>query len=126
MLFTGYRLLTTGYLLMHKTVVLNVVGLTPSLLGENTPALNAWMQRSGARALPVDAVTPAVTCTGFSSGSLTGCSGGAGTFAAGTWVSVSGQQFATVAITLKTRSARQPYRQFSLSDTVDLRNSLPL
>lgn len=48
---------------MHKTAVLNVVGLTPSLLGEHTPALNAWMQRTSAKALPIKAVTPAVTCT---------------------------------------------------------------
>jgi predicted AlkP superfamily pyrophosphatase or phosphodiesterase len=42
------------------TAVLNVVGLTPSLLGPDTPHLNA-LCRDGASA-PIHAVTPAVTC----------------------------------------------------------------
>ena len=46
---------------MHKTVVLNVVGLTPSLLGESTPALSAFAARG--RQATIEAVTPAVTCT---------------------------------------------------------------
>jgi predicted AlkP superfamily pyrophosphatase or phosphodiesterase len=46
---------------MHKTVVLNVVGLTPSLLGAATPALSAWAAK--AKMATVDAVTPAVTCS---------------------------------------------------------------
>ncbi len=46
---------------MHKTAVLNVVGLTPALLGSNTPHLSAWAAR-GRRALVTPAF-PAVTCT---------------------------------------------------------------
>jgi predicted AlkP superfamily pyrophosphatase or phosphodiesterase len=46
---------------MHPTAVLDVVGLTPALLGPDTPHLNALV-RGGAIA-PVRAVTPAVTCT---------------------------------------------------------------
>ncbi len=46
---------------MHKTVVLNVVGLTPALLGEATPALSAFAARG--RQATIEAVTPAVTCT---------------------------------------------------------------
>ncbi len=46
---------------MHKTAVINIVGLTPDLLGQNTPFLSAWAAR-GAMA-PIRAVTPAVTCT---------------------------------------------------------------
>jgi predicted AlkP superfamily pyrophosphatase or phosphodiesterase len=46
---------------MHKTVVLNVVGLTPELLGEHTPALSAFAAQS--RVATIEAVTPAVTCT---------------------------------------------------------------
>lgn len=46
---------------MHKTVVLNVVGLTPALLGEVTPALSAFAARGKQAA--IEAVTPAVTCT---------------------------------------------------------------
>ncbi len=46
---------------MHKTVVLNVVGLTPKLLGPTTPALSSWAAK--AKMAAIDAVTPAVTCT---------------------------------------------------------------
>ena len=46
---------------MYPTAVINVVGLTPALLGEHTPHLNA-LRRDGAAA-PIRAVTPAVTCT---------------------------------------------------------------
>ncbi len=46
---------------MHKTVVLNVVGLTPSLLGAATPALSAFAARG--RRAAIAAVIPAVTCT---------------------------------------------------------------
>jgi len=42
-------------------VVLDVVGLTPSLLGEHTPNLKALAERGGAR--PLSTVTPAVTCS---------------------------------------------------------------
>ncbi len=46
---------------MHPTAVIDVVGLTPALLGDDTPHLSA-LARDGASA-PVRAVTPAVTCT---------------------------------------------------------------
>ena len=46
---------------MHKTAVLNVVGLTPALVGANTPHLSAWAAR-GRQALITPAF-PAVTCT---------------------------------------------------------------
>jgi len=46
---------------MHPTAVLNVVGLTPDLLGPHTPNLSA-LARSGGVA-PIRAVVPAVTCT---------------------------------------------------------------
>ena len=46
---------------MHKTVVLNVVGLTPSLLGDATPALSALAARG--QVSSIESVTPAVTCT---------------------------------------------------------------
>ncbi len=46
-------------------VVLNIVGLTPSLLGENTPHINALI--SDGFMAPLKAVFPAVTCTAQSS-----------------------------------------------------------
>jgi predicted AlkP superfamily pyrophosphatase or phosphodiesterase len=46
---------------MKKTVVLNVVGLTPSLIGPNTPFLAKWME--GKRLANVKPVLPAVTCS---------------------------------------------------------------
>jgi predicted AlkP superfamily pyrophosphatase or phosphodiesterase len=46
---------------VHRTAVLNVVGLTQSLLGPDTPHLSA-LARDGSSA-PIRAVTPAVTCT---------------------------------------------------------------
>jgi predicted AlkP superfamily pyrophosphatase or phosphodiesterase len=46
---------------LHPTAVLNVVGLTRALLGDDTPHLNALL-KDGASA-PIRAVTPAVTCT---------------------------------------------------------------
>jgi predicted AlkP superfamily pyrophosphatase or phosphodiesterase len=46
---------------MHPTAVINLVGLTSSLLGGDTPRLNA-LRRHGSSA-PIRAVTPAVTCT---------------------------------------------------------------
>jgi predicted AlkP superfamily pyrophosphatase or phosphodiesterase len=45
--------------MMNRTVVLNVVGLTKSLLGEHTPMLNTL----AAGSVTVHAVTPAVTCS---------------------------------------------------------------
>ena len=46
---------------MHPTAVINVVGLTSALLGDDTPHLSA-LARSGS-STPIRAVTPAVTCT---------------------------------------------------------------
>ncbi|MGI8782855.1 MAG: alkaline phosphatase family protein [Acidobacteriota bacterium] len=46
---------------MHPTVVLNVVGLTGSLLGRHTP--NLTRLASGGVRRPLRTVTPAVTCT---------------------------------------------------------------
>ncbi|MFQ5995612.1 MAG: nucleotide pyrophosphatase/phosphodiesterase family protein [Acidiferrobacterales bacterium] len=46
---------------MHPTVVLNVVGLTPALLGSATPNLKRLASQGGMR--PLETVTPAVTCT---------------------------------------------------------------
>lgn len=46
---------------MRKTVVLNVVGLTPSLLASGMPRLKAWAQ--GARTASIRQALPAVTCT---------------------------------------------------------------
>ena len=46
---------------MDKTVVLNVVGLTPQLIGEHTPFLSSWQQRG--KTTSIKPVMPAVTCT---------------------------------------------------------------
>ncbi len=46
---------------MRKTVVLNVVGLTPSLLGEHTPFLSNWAKKG--QLANIKPVLPAVTCT---------------------------------------------------------------
>lgn len=46
---------------MHRTLVLNVVGLTLDLLGQDTPHLSALAQRGGMRSLST--ITPAVTCS---------------------------------------------------------------
>lgn len=46
---------------MHRTLVLDVVGLTSDLLGPNTPNLNRLVERGGKAALKT--VTPAVTCS---------------------------------------------------------------
>ena len=45
---------------MQKTVVLNVVGLTPELLGEHTPKLKAFADRG--KVATIEEVVPAVTC----------------------------------------------------------------
>lgn len=45
---------------MHRTVVLDVVGLSPRLMGADTPNLNRLAARGAMRTLR--AVTPAVTC----------------------------------------------------------------
>ena len=46
---------------MRRTVVLNVVGLTPELVGEHTPHLKALAARGSLRSL--ETVLPAVTCS---------------------------------------------------------------
>jgi predicted AlkP superfamily pyrophosphatase or phosphodiesterase len=46
---------------VRKTVILDVVGLTPDLLGPSTPGLSAWASRG--KTATIQAVTPAVTCT---------------------------------------------------------------
>lgn len=46
---------------MNPTVVINVVGLTPALLGAHTPNLQRLASQGGMRTL--NTVTPAVTCT---------------------------------------------------------------
>ncbi|TGE22308.1 alkaline phosphatase family protein [Hymenobacter aquaticus] len=46
---------------MRKTVVINVVGLTPAALGENTPFLRSWAAQ--AAVATVGHVLPAVTCS---------------------------------------------------------------
>jgi len=46
---------------MKKTAVLNIVGLTPELIGENTPNINNWL--SGGKMAPVRSMLPAVTCS---------------------------------------------------------------
>lgn len=45
---------------MQRTLVLNVVGLSPALLGPHTPHLST-LARAG-RAVPLRTITPAVTC----------------------------------------------------------------
>ncbi|MBE9179972.1 alkaline phosphatase family protein [Oculatella sp. LEGE 06141] len=46
---------------MQKTVVLNVVGLTPSLINEQTPRLSQWASQG--QIVSVQPVLPAVTCS---------------------------------------------------------------
>ncbi|HRQ25981.1 alkaline phosphatase family protein [Hyphomicrobium sp.] len=46
---------------MHPTVVINVVGLTPSLMGQHMPRLSRFAAEGASRRL--DTVTPAVTCS---------------------------------------------------------------
>ncbi|SDK99584.1 Predicted pyrophosphatase or phosphodiesterase, AlkP superfamily [Catalinimonas alkaloidigena] len=46
---------------MKKTVVLNVVGLTPGLIGEHTPFLKQWREQG--KEVSVGPVLPAVTCS---------------------------------------------------------------
>lgn len=46
---------------MHKTVVLNVVGLTKGLLGKHTPFLSKWSESATVSA--IDTLLPAVTCS---------------------------------------------------------------
>lgn len=46
---------------MRRTLVLNVVGLTPRLVGAHTPNIARFMEAGAVR--PLGTVTPAVTCT---------------------------------------------------------------
>src|SRR5690554_5853253 len=46
---------------MNKTAVLNVVGLTPDLIGEHTPFLSAWVAKG--KMTSVNSMLPAVTCS---------------------------------------------------------------
>lgn len=46
---------------MNRTVVLDVVGLTPSQLGPDTPRLSRFAERGTLR--PLQTITPAVTCS---------------------------------------------------------------
>lgn len=46
---------------MRRTLVLNVVGLTPRLLGEHTPHLSALAKQGAVR--PLRTIEPAVTCS---------------------------------------------------------------
>jgi predicted AlkP superfamily pyrophosphatase or phosphodiesterase len=46
---------------MHPTLVLNVVGLTPSLIGAHTPHLAAFARKNATR--PIHTILPAVTCS---------------------------------------------------------------
>jgi len=46
---------------MQKTVVLNVVGLTPDLISEHTPFLSEWVKKGTLAS--VEPVLPAVTCS---------------------------------------------------------------
>lgn len=46
---------------MHRTVVLNVVGLTPKIAGAATPKLSAWA--AGGATACIEPAFPAVTCT---------------------------------------------------------------
>src|SRR6266850_7318941 len=46
---------------MRRTLVLDVVGLTPALVGEHTPALAAFAKAGAQR--PLVPVLPAVTCS---------------------------------------------------------------
>ena len=47
---------------MQPSIVILVVGLTPSLIGPHTPHLQASWHDQGAQR-PLKTVTPAVTCT---------------------------------------------------------------
>ena len=46
---------------MHDTAVINVVGLTPDLIGDDTPFLRDFAARGACQ--PLETVTPAVTCS---------------------------------------------------------------
>ncbi|REL37582.1 alkaline phosphatase family protein [Rhodohalobacter sp. SW132] len=46
---------------MNKTAVINVVGLTPDLIGEHTPRISEWIEKG--KMAPVESMLPAVTCS---------------------------------------------------------------
>jgi len=46
---------------MQRTVILNIVGLTPRLIGEYTPQIQAFLERNSSAL--IEPVLPAVTCT---------------------------------------------------------------
>jgi predicted AlkP superfamily pyrophosphatase or phosphodiesterase len=46
---------------LYATLVLNVVGLTPALIGEHTPALRAFRDQHALR--PLQTILPALTCS---------------------------------------------------------------
>lgn len=48
---------------MQKTVVLNVVGLTPELIGEATPFLSEWFSDRDHAHACIGSILPAVTCS---------------------------------------------------------------
>lgn len=50
--------------MVHKTVVLDVVGLTRGLVSaENTPFIHGYLEDEGATATVVEPAFPALTCT---------------------------------------------------------------
>ena len=67
---------------MQRVAVINVVGLSPSLLGPHTPRLSAFAQTHGMQAFPP--AFPAVTCTAQSS-MLTGTGPGEHGIVANGW-----------------------------------------
>lgn len=46
---------------MNKTIVLNIVGLTPDLIGSATPFLSEWLSENGSAS--IESMLPAVTCS---------------------------------------------------------------
>lgn len=46
---------------MNRTAVLNIVGLTPELVGDHTPNLSNWFKKG--KVAPVESMLPAVTCS---------------------------------------------------------------
>ena len=46
---------------MRRTIVLNVVGLTPNMIGSHTPNLSRLAKQGGC--VPISTVIPAVTST---------------------------------------------------------------
>lgn len=46
---------------MNKTAVLNIVGLTPGVIGEHTPFLSKWIEKG--KMASINSMLPAVTCS---------------------------------------------------------------